>query len=626
MSEAEIIVSHDGVQLGRFILGPGEYTIGSDPNCQIQLEAPDISPAHAVMLFAEGALQIEDLGSQSGTHVGGTRLETVFRLSPPQTVQLGSATLDIRLVEDAEFPASPPQPAALEPAAGSIQDSLKGRRYDVGGSFNQGSMGAIHGALDRNLGRNVAMKVILGEGNPPREQLLRFVREAQVMGQLDHPNIVPIYELGVNDHGQLFYTMKYVKGVTLDFVLKQIRRGDPETIERYPLPQLLTIFQKVCDAVAFAHSRGIIHRDLKPENIMLGEFGQALVMDWGLAMILAQRDQETGEEHPGIAQSVVEPQKLSGTILGDIMGTPQFMAPEQAAGKNTELDERTDIFALGGILYNILTLRAPLTGTSLHELLYKNMEGMIDAPLVFNARTKNKKRTKDGRLVPAVTLPHCPGNQIPDTLSHIAMKALETDPDDRYQSVGELQNEALQFQNGIEMLVTQHKGWTAAIVSTVAVIVVVIFSLFLKGQLQQNKLAGLTAAAPTLVEKARALHGEGSLVEALSLIDHAVTLAPDAPEARLLKGEICLSLERYDDAIDAFNEALEIDPGLTAAEDGIARCEEALAGGTPPGPAEAEPIATPTNAPALLKEPEANGTNAPPSEDAGAPPEAKDAQ
>ncbi len=581
MNEAEVIVSQGETRLGRFLLGPGEYCIGSGPGCHIQLDVPGVAANHAVLVVEDDGLQIEDQGSESGTFVGGSKLESSRQFASPQDIWVGEATLKVRLVEDTAFLTKPPEPVGSKDSPASVQETLKGPRYEVGYSFNQGSMGAIHGALDRNLGRNVAMKVILGEGTPPREQLLRFVREAQVMGQLDHPNIAPIYELGVNDRNQLFYTMKYVKGVTLDYVLKRIRRGDPEVIAKYSLPQLLTIFQKICDAVAFAHSRGIIHRDLKPENIMLGEFGQVLVMDWGLAMILAQRDEETDLAGPTVSAGALEHQSLSGTILGDIMGTPQFMAPEQAAGRNTELDERTDVFALGGILYNILTLSAPLTGATLHEILYKNMEGMIDPPFVFNARTKNKKRLRDGSLAPAVTLPHCPGNQIPDTLSKIAMKALGTDPDDRHQSVAELQAEVLQFQHGIEMLVTQHKGWTAAIVGGLALVVVVVFSLFLSGQLQKSKLSGLSDSGPPLAELAEARHTEGNLVEALSLANDAVTLAPEDADIQLIKAEICMSLERFDEALAAFRAAAGIDPDRVEANDGITRAKAALSGGLP---------------------------------------------
>jgi serine/threonine protein kinase len=576
MSEAEIIVRHGETHLGRFLLGPGEYYIGSEVGSHIQLDVPDVAGTHALLVFEGDRIQIQDLGTEHGTYVGGTRLDSSCSLTPPQTVKIGSAMLDIKLAEDTEFLTQPPQAGVLGNSTNAIQESLQGQRYEVGYSFNQGSMGAIHGALDLNLGRNVAMKVILGENEPPREQLLRFIREAQVMGQLDHPNIVPIYELGVNDRNQLFYTMKYVKGVTLEFVLKRIRRGDPEYLENYPLVQLLTTFQKICDAVGFAHSRGIIHRDLKPENIMLGEFGQALVMDWGLGMILAQRDEESDASPPGMNQAAMEPQKLSGTILGDIMGTPQFMAPEQAAGKNTELDERTDIFALGGILYNILTLSAPLTGKTLHELLYKNIEGLIDPPTYFNTRTKHKKRAKDGSLVPAWSLPHCPGNQIPDTLSKISMKALATDPNDRFPTVGELQRDLLQFQHGIEMLVTQHKGWTAAIVSGTVLIVVVIFSLFLSGRFHKSKLDNLRDAVPTLVEKANSLYLENKLVDALNVANYAVTLAPDDAAVHLLQGKVHQSLERYPDALKAYQEALDRDSELAEAAEGMEFCTKAL--------------------------------------------------
>lgn len=158
--------------------------------------------------------------------------------------------------------------------------------YIPGEEIARGGMGAVLQANDQKLGRSVAMKVMLRRAST--EQVHRFLQEARVLGQLSHPNIVPVYDLGRDDNGTIFYTMKLVQGETLNDIIKRLRDGDKEAFERYPLNTLLTIFLKVCDAVGFAHSRNIIHRDLKPHNVMVGEFGEVLVMDWGLAKVLTK--------------------------------------------------------------------------------------------------------------------------------------------------------------------------------------------------------------------------------------------------------------------------------------------------------------------------------------------------
>ncbi|MCU0728312.1 MAG: serine/threonine protein kinase, partial [Planctomycetes bacterium] len=162
------------------------------------------------------------------------------------------------------------------------------------GEIARGGMGAIVKILDNDIRRPVAMKVILGADDPSR--LDRFVEEAQVTGQLEHPNIVPVHELGVDAQGRVFFTMKLVKGESLQAILDRIADEFEEGMtagparDRYPLSRLLAVFLKVCDAVAFAHSKGVIHRDLKPDNVMVGRFGEVLVMDWGLAKVTGSPD------------------------------------------------------------------------------------------------------------------------------------------------------------------------------------------------------------------------------------------------------------------------------------------------------------------------------------------------
>src|SRR5947207_690249 len=163
---------------------------------------------------------------------------------------------------------------------------MNGGRYEHGPEIGRGGMGKILEAVDKPLRRSVALKVLVRPGN--EESQNRFIREARITGELQHPSIVPVHELNVDEKGELFYAMKLVRGVTLLEILQNLARRHPETLRRYPLSALLTIFQKVCDAVAFAHSQPepVIHRDLKPENIMIGDYGEVLVMDWGAAKVL----------------------------------------------------------------------------------------------------------------------------------------------------------------------------------------------------------------------------------------------------------------------------------------------------------------------------------------------------
>lgn len=160
--------------------------------------------------------------------------------------------------------------------------------FVFGGEIARGGMGSILKAEDCKLGRTIAVKIMLSELNVEESQKQRFINEAAVLARLEHPNIVPIHDLGRTTSGELYYSMKLVKGRTLKNILDAIRDGDAETMKLYTLDRLLMAFRKVCecDALAFAHAKGIIHRDLKPENVMVGEFGEVLVMDWGLAKIL----------------------------------------------------------------------------------------------------------------------------------------------------------------------------------------------------------------------------------------------------------------------------------------------------------------------------------------------------
>ena len=300
------------------------------------------------------------------------------------------------------------RPAREDLVAGIDPDN----RYRPGEEVARGGMGVIHLAEDLPLRRRVAIKTILDPGETSAN-LARFIEEAQITGQLDHPGIVPIYDVGTDDSGNVFYSMKYVRGQDLQAVLDGIRKGDVELVSDFPLHRLLTVFDHICDAVSFAHARGVIHRDLKPANIRIGEFGEVYVMDWGLARLSGKTWDEIGGE------AVVSVRSADGsgalrTLDGAVVGSPLFMSPEQAAGQTEALDGRTDIYALGAILYAILTLKSPVSGENLDDILRAVTEGEI-APADQIYGTSFRERSH--------RLPHCPGNRIPEALSAVAMKA-----------------------------------------------------------------------------------------------------------------------------------------------------------------------------------------------------------
>lgn len=217
---------------------------------------------------------------------------------------------------------------------------LAGTRYRLLGEVARGGMGIVYAAVDEQLHRKVALKVLDTLGEEP-ELADRLMREARVLARLEHPGIVPVHEVGMLADGRVFYAMKFVEGQRLDQYLESVAS----------VPDCLRLFLRICDAVAFAHTRGVLHRDLKPANVMVGPFGEVLVMDWGLAKILATARESDADarETPGAnhdngnGASVV-------TGHGRVMGTPGYMSPEQARGEVEGLDARSDIFSLGALL------------------------------------------------------------------------------------------------------------------------------------------------------------------------------------------------------------------------------------------------------------------------------------
>jgi serine/threonine-protein kinase len=313
-----------------------------------------------------------------------------------------------------------PATARIKPTQGTSQPRLVDK-----GEIARGGMGSVRLVHDTLIRRHTALKLLDG---PDRDDgRVRFIREAQIMGQLDHPNIVSVYDLGLTADGVPTFTMKLVVGETLS---KHLQENDVAGNER-ALERVLSILVKVCDAVSFAHSRGVVHRDLKPDNIMIGSFGQVYVMDWGCACVLTEeqlaRVSNADAEHR-VRVDHVPDLDAPGTVIG----TGTHMSPEQAWGKTNEVDERTDVFGLGAILYQVLTRVPPYRGRTPVETIRRAQKCEIVEP---------RDRT--------------PRRDLPRALCRIAMKAMTSDPHGRHPSVLAFQEELEQFLRGGSWFATQ---------------------------------------------------------------------------------------------------------------------------------------------------------------------------
>jgi serine/threonine-protein kinase len=250
-------------------------------------------------------------------------------------------------------------------------------RLQLIGEVARGGMGVILKGRDSDLGRDLAIKVLLEQHRDNPDLIRRFVEEAQISGQLQHPGVVPVYELGTLADHRPYFAMKLVKGRTLADLL--VERASPAEDQA----RFLGIFEQVCLTMAYAHIRGVIHRDLKPSNIMVGSFGEVQVMDWGLAKVLPQggNDSDPGVErvpHETVIQTGRSGSDAELSQAGSIMGTPAYMPPEQASGELDRLDERADVFALGSILSELLTGRPAFTGRTRGEIQRKAARGELN--------------------------------------------------------------------------------------------------------------------------------------------------------------------------------------------------------------------------------------------------------
>jgi serine/threonine-protein kinase len=330
---------------------------------------------------------------------------------PRESAEQVPSTATARETPSSRPPSSAPT-VTLAPAP--LDDQGFAARYLAQGTLGEGGMGTIGLFRDARIGRDVAMKTLRKAGSA--EARMRFEREARVQGQLEHPAIVPVYDLGVRPDGTPFFTMKRLHGETLSNIMAALQAGDEGAQVLYPRRRLLTAYAQVCLAVAFAHARGVLHRDLKPGNIMLGAYGEVYVLDWGLAKLTAVE---------GERDSIVPESRHHETQVGEVMGTPGYMSPEQLRGEVDQLDARTDVYTLGVVLFELLTLE-PLHDRSGLDTIYYSTLGKSDQRLSERAHKKG----------------------VPPELVAVCIRATGLRPEDRYAGVEELHDAVERFLEG----------------------------------------------------------------------------------------------------------------------------------------------------------------------------------
>ncbi|MFO1031178.1 MAG: tetratricopeptide repeat protein [Planctomycetota bacterium] len=343
-------------------------------------------------------------------------------------------------------------------------------RYRVAGEIARGGMGAILEVFDEDLRRRLAMKVILERSTPAGDDgstrvdpttLARFLEEAQVTGQLDHPGIVPVHELGLDGNGRVYFTMRLVHGRDLESIFDLVGKG----ADGWTMARALGVLLKVCEATAYAHDKGVVHRDLKPANVMVGRFGEVYVMDWGLARVRgrnrppAPATMATAEPASALsteaaqapaAEPVATDRKDAAsstlatelhTMDGDVLGTPSYMSPEQARGESERLDDRADVYAVGAMLYRLLSGRAPYTEPGERA----------------NAATLWRRVLAGPPTDLASLAPDAPGE-----LVAICDKAMARDPAARYPGMQSLADELRAFLEGRVVQAFATGAWATA--------------------------------------------------------------------------------------------------------------------------------------------------------------------
>jgi len=344
---------------------------------------------------------------------GGARLDRP-RGAPPKSV--------LRQLRSKE--------AGADDGSGLGEGAVSGEdRYRVHEEVGRGGMGKILRVEDTDLNREIAMKVLIGEEDLSPEQLARFIEEAQITSQLEHPGVLPVHDFGINAEGDVFFTMQYIRShENLADVIDRLRAGDPDYHARFTFERRVQVIQQVCHALHYAHERGVVHRDLKPDNVMLGEHGEVYLVDWGVAKLL-ERPERAPAAAPGVRVRSTEAGRAHATEEGDWLGTVAYMAPEQVLGLNEQIDVTTDLYALSTVLYELLTLNYYLgdVGEKLGDVM----------AAITNRRPPEAESFWD---------PH--NQRVPRSLSRICRKGLEKKKKSRFQDALELHAALQQWLEG----------------------------------------------------------------------------------------------------------------------------------------------------------------------------------
>jgi serine/threonine protein kinase len=379
-------------------------------------------------------------------------------------------------------------------------------RYKLESSLGEGGMATVYSALDTLLGRHVAVKCIKSDLKGDDDASIRFHDEAKIMSALAHPGAVPVHDLGKLPDGRWFLAMKKVRGATLKDLIS--KRTSDETADRSSLLRLVDIFERVCQTVAAAHGQRIIHRDLKPENVMIDDFDAVYVMDWGLAKVLPEEGSGT-------------PVDSGRTVAGVILGTPAYMAPEQARGRTGSTERQADVFSLGVMLYEILTGIRPFAGLTWKETLDQVLNSDPPHPRILN---------------PA----------LPRDLAEICVKAMAKDPAKRYRSAAELADDIGRFRRDLPVTAAKPRvidriaAWSrrnARLATAVATAIVIV-------------LLGVAWATARAIEETRRIDRAFERIEALQktvdYLDERITATvellaktpPDSPERPVIERQL----------------------------------------------------------------------------------------